>query len=539
MPDPHDPYDLVIRGGTVATATDVFAADVAVRGERVAAIGQGLPAGASRDRRHRPPGPARRRRQPLPHRAAHRLGADERRHLRHRDRLGGGGRHHDGDPVRGPACRHQPDPGGRGLSCRRRARCGGRLRLPHDPVRPAPRGAGRGAAAAGAIGPRLAQGVHDLRPAADRGRAVPRRARRRPRPRADGLRARREPRHDRLDRQAPAGRRLHRTALPRALAPAPGRGGGDRPGHRLCRPGRPALDDLPRQHRRGCGRHPPRARRGAQGLGRDLHPVPDPHRRRPGPARARGCDVDVLAALARAVGPGGAVVGAGGRHAADRLLRPCALPHGRERQAGQGAGCELQGDRQRHAGPGAAAAGAVRRHGQPGPAGPEQVRRAHRHRPGAALRAPGQEGQHRRRCRCRPRDLGSRADRADRAGPAARRGRLHALRRAHAQGLAGDGAAPRRGDRRRWCPARRARIGPFPAARRRRGRATRSAGPHRSSIRRAISARCCAAEPAQPVRLASSRATFSSCRFAASRLGSSRSAWAKSALAGSSRSAMV
>ena len=71
------------------------------------------------DRRVRAAGPARRRRQPLPHRAAHRLRADERRHLRHRDRLGRDRRHHDGDPVRGAACRHQPHRGGRGLPRRR------------------------------------------------------------------------------------------------------------------------------------------------------------------------------------------------------------------------------------------------------------------------------------------------------------------------------------------------------------------------------------------------------------------------------------
>ena len=40
-------YDLVIRGGTVATATGRLPADVAIRGERIAAIGQGLPAGSA------------------------------------------------------------------------------------------------------------------------------------------------------------------------------------------------------------------------------------------------------------------------------------------------------------------------------------------------------------------------------------------------------------------------------------------------------------------------------------------------------------
>ena len=36
-------YDLIIRGGRVATTTDVFEADVAISGETIAAIGRGLP----------------------------------------------------------------------------------------------------------------------------------------------------------------------------------------------------------------------------------------------------------------------------------------------------------------------------------------------------------------------------------------------------------------------------------------------------------------------------------------------------------------
>jgi len=40
------PYDLVIRGGTVGTAGGTYPADVAVKGETIVAIGQGLPAGA-------------------------------------------------------------------------------------------------------------------------------------------------------------------------------------------------------------------------------------------------------------------------------------------------------------------------------------------------------------------------------------------------------------------------------------------------------------------------------------------------------------
>ena len=40
-----DDLDLVIRGGTVATAADVFAADVGVKGDKIVALGAALPAG--------------------------------------------------------------------------------------------------------------------------------------------------------------------------------------------------------------------------------------------------------------------------------------------------------------------------------------------------------------------------------------------------------------------------------------------------------------------------------------------------------------
>jgi dihydropyrimidinase len=43
---PATPYDLVIRGGTVATGSGAFAADVAVKGETIVAVGAGLGPGA-------------------------------------------------------------------------------------------------------------------------------------------------------------------------------------------------------------------------------------------------------------------------------------------------------------------------------------------------------------------------------------------------------------------------------------------------------------------------------------------------------------
>ncbi len=102
-------YDCVIRGGRVATASDDFAADVAINGGTIAAIGRGLAGGQPRDRCAGQAGAAGRRRHPLPHRAAVGRGHDERRHLRERDGVGRFWRHHHGDLVRGPARRHATD----------------------------------------------------------------------------------------------------------------------------------------------------------------------------------------------------------------------------------------------------------------------------------------------------------------------------------------------------------------------------------------------------------------------------------------------
>ncbi len=43
---PASPFDLVIRGGTVGTATGSFTADVGIRDGKVAAVGLGLGEGA-------------------------------------------------------------------------------------------------------------------------------------------------------------------------------------------------------------------------------------------------------------------------------------------------------------------------------------------------------------------------------------------------------------------------------------------------------------------------------------------------------------
>src|SRR5215468_4768671 len=44
---PTKPYDLVLRGGTVATSSAVFPADVAIEGETIVAVGRDLPPGAN------------------------------------------------------------------------------------------------------------------------------------------------------------------------------------------------------------------------------------------------------------------------------------------------------------------------------------------------------------------------------------------------------------------------------------------------------------------------------------------------------------
>jgi dihydropyrimidinase len=42
-------YDLLIRGGRVATVSDVFEADVAISGETIVTVGRRLPGGARRE----------------------------------------------------------------------------------------------------------------------------------------------------------------------------------------------------------------------------------------------------------------------------------------------------------------------------------------------------------------------------------------------------------------------------------------------------------------------------------------------------------
>ena len=154
-------FDCLIRGGTVATASDTFPCDIGIRGTH-RRLGQDLgePRGHRRDRQARA---ARRHRQPCASRPA--LGPRHRDGGRFRERhpLGGVWRQHHraallpaGEgPVPAPGRHGVPRESGRQLLCRR-------LFSPHH-LRPDRAGVGPGTARARCGWLYLVQGVHDLR----------------------------------------------------------------------------------------------------------------------------------------------------------------------------------------------------------------------------------------------------------------------------------------------------------------------------------------------------------------------------------------
>ena len=188
-------YDLVVRGGTVVTAADRFAADIGIRGGRIVAIGDSLPRGARRSGRPRPPGA------PWgggrPHSPRHRSrGHAERRRLR----VGyGGGRrrgHHDDLRLRVAAGRVDAGADRRGVEGAGRRPSPRGLRLPRRRQR-RERGPARRDPAPRRRRLPERQGVHDQgvrdqrrgappgpagRPAGRRGRQRPRREQRDARP---------------------------------------------------------------------------------------------------------------------------------------------------------------------------------------------------------------------------------------------------------------------------------------------------------------------------------------------------------------------
>ncbi len=105
------------------------------------------------------------------------------------------------------------------------------------------------------------------------------------------------------------------------------------------------------------------ARRRPQGVRRDLPAVSVHDQEGPRQAGPRRRQVDVLAAGARGERPGGAVAGARPRRPAGDLVRPRALRVRQDRQAGRRQDIHLQADPERHARARGAAAGGVRRDG--------------------------------------------------------------------------------------------------------------------------------------------------------------------------------
>ena len=165
-----------------------------------------------------------------------------------------------------------------------------------------------------------------------------------------------------------------------------------------------------------------------------------------------GRQVLLQPAAARRAGAGGAMDRPAQRHLPGLLLRPRALPLRRDRQAERRRQGVVQEDPERRPRHRAAPAPAVLRRREQGSHRHPPVRGADRHQRRQALRAASAQGHDRRRRRCRPRDLGPAQAGHRQLRHAAREDRLHALRGPAAHRLAGDRAQPRAGGR----PGRRA-----------------------------------------------------------------------------------
>ncbi len=294
MPD----LDLVIRSGTVVTASDRFDCDIGVREGRIVALAEDLPRAAreidARGKLVLPGGVD----SHCHHRAALGHGHLERRRLLQRHGLGGVRRHDHGDPVRRPAPRPVDARGGRRLP-RAREQGRDRPRLPHDRLGPVPAVMAElpGADPGGLL---LAQAVHDLSSAAARRRPDARPPGARARRGRHGLGPRRERRHARLDRAPPARARPYRAPLPCGEPSPDRRGRGGLAADRDGRAGRPAGRRLPRHDRGLDGGDPGRPDPRPEGVRRDLPAISAADRSRPRQTRSRGRQMDVQPAGARA-----------------------------------------------------------------------------------------------------------------------------------------------------------------------------------------------------------------------------------------------
>ena len=206
-------FDTIIRGGTVATASDTFACDVGISGGRIAALGADLGAAAEIVDATRQAGAARRHRQPRAHRAAVRPRHRHGRRFRQRHARGGVRRQHHGAAVRHAAEGREPARGGEGLSRQGRRQLLRRRLVPsHHRRRDRPR-ARPGTAGAGRRRLHLVQGVHDLRGPGALRHGDAQRHERGARDRRAGDGACRELRRDPLPHRPAGARRQDRAAL--------------------------------------------------------------------------------------------------------------------------------------------------------------------------------------------------------------------------------------------------------------------------------------------------------------------------------------
>ena len=274
-----DPFDLVIRGGTVATAADTFPADVGIRDGRIVALAHDLGEGREEIDAAGKARAARWDRQSLPHRAVVVERSALRGRLLLRLRLRRVRGHHHHHPVRRAAPRAVAARGGGGLPRLRGPQGGRRLRLPSHHLRPHRADPRPGASRPHRGRLQLVQGVHDLRPAPARRLPDARRALARTARGRDDHGPRREPRHDPLAHRSASRRRTPGAEVP-CDQPCPHRGErSDEPGHRPREAHRRPDAHRARVGSRGGRRHPPRPGSGASDLRRDVSAVPVPDRR--------------------------------------------------------------------------------------------------------------------------------------------------------------------------------------------------------------------------------------------------------------------
>ncbi len=458
-------YDLIVRGGTVVTASDQFRADVGMRGGRIAALADRLDGGPALDAGGLLVLPG---------------GVDSHCHIEQLQDGGGadeetfatgstaalaGGTtsvvtfstQFKGGGVLEPLAEYQ-----------RRAAAGAMVDYAFHQIVTDPTEAVIREELPQLVASRRAQpqGVPDLRSAAAGRPAIPRRAGGGAAARLPGDGALRELRRDRLALGRAARGRAHGAEIPRLVAPGGGRAGGDAPRHRAGRAGGHADRGVPRLLPGGGGGDRPRAGARRAGVGRDLPAVFRAERGRHGPPGVRGRQVHVQPGPARRRRHGRAVGGD-----PPRTLEVVSSDH---------SGWSYDGPRGKRSN-GADAPFTEIPNGVPGLAARlpllwsegvatgritrQRLRPADRHAAGPAVR-PARQGPDRTGRRRRPGAVGPGAAHHAHQRADAARDRLHAVRGAGGDRLAGRDDPARRGGHARRRGAGRTRQRPLPARRR-------------------------------------------------------------------------